>query len=593
MENKDAVKLEIILEFEVIFSGEVPNALDEYFKGAPREKVLRLASFLLGFKNKNSKFRDNVQILSTIFGPENNAFANEVYAKIKAFEQTKGKTPVIIHPYTSLKLFEYFFSRQEDPAADAQTAAEFEVNFFKAYLALNSELTKSQEAIYPSIEDLDDDLKIPMMIFCMAYAYSDKVNYDIKQQWVTQTIKAILLFKFLESNDKTKHLFTEFLKFYGCNAWKDYMVRLIPLTLSPIKKEKETYTDIVVEKNETFDEQCDFIEKFIVDVHDELDEYDFLTLRSKPLYKVERGTYRIIYDLFLVEKIYKGLYFALKEINDVLPKNQQVKGLRSIYGDKFSEKTLANTILEIIYSETSVKFSGEELDKMKIDGAPDYYIRKLNNVLVFESKDFLIPKQAKQSFDYGVYDAEFEKKLYFTEDEQGNQKPKAVAQLIENVKKLLTGNFPADTKYKRCDINIYPILLLHDHQYDVPGFNKLINSWFQEELAVLAEEGLYIKKVKPLIIVNIDSLIYHQVALRDNIRLHQLINDYIDETTIGRNLKFNSEAEMHGYMLDRSQPFSVFITNYFAKRNLKKLPPMLEELGLQMFDKKRWNRMIQ
>ena len=579
------VSLGLILEFNIIFPNDQPKNLDDYFKGASRERVLKLGAFLLGHKNQNSQFNNNVTVLQTIFSPENNTFANDVYKLIQAHEKKIGAKIQIIHLYSSLKLFDFFFKNCVDNDNDpVQTAAEFEINFFKAYLAINSQFTKDQDTAFQSTQDLEDELKIPMMIFCGTYPYSDKTNYDLSQQWVTQTIKAILLFKFLYSQEQTRKLLEAFLHYYKCADWKQYMTKYIPLTLSILKKEKETYTDYIIKEDEYFNEQCDFLENFII-YDGELpdDELDFLTLRSKPLYRIKRGEYRIIYDLFIVEKIAKGLYFALRDQNLRMQKPQQIKEFKSFYGKHFSEGVLTYKALEAIYPDRCTKFSGDEMDKL-MDGAPDYYIRRGKDVLLFESKDFLVPVKEKESYDYAVYDRVFEERLYFTEKD-GKQHNKAVMQLVTTIKNILSNNFPPDEKLKTKELSIYPIIIIHDHQYDTAGLRELINSWFIDELEVLESEGLFIKRVKPLVIMNIDQLLYFQIPLTENISLHHLIDAYFEHINRKPRNKIVTIQERDAYILDKTVPFSIYMNNYIVERNWRKLPPMLEELGLQMFDK--------
>ena len=149
----NAVTMEQILEFEVAFSGEQPLTIEEYLSGGSRSVILNVATSFLGFKSYNSKFKDNRELLSAIFGPENNDFANEVYDKIRVIEKT-GTSIGIINTYSSLKLFEFFFAKGEE--AETQTHAEFERNLFKAYLVLNSAFTKIQKVAFSSSKELNN-----------------------------------------------------------------------------------------------------------------------------------------------------------------------------------------------------------------------------------------------------------------------------------------------------------------------------------------------------------------------------------------------------------------------------------------------------
>ena len=170
MSNKtnigNAVTMGQILEFEVAFPEVERLTVEQYLAGSSREMILNAAAFFLGFKNHNSKFDDNREFLGMFFRKENNELANQIYDRIKEFEK-KGVRIGIINTYSSLKLFEYYFTKPEVP--ETQTQAEFEVNMFKAYLVLNSEFTQMQSIAFPSAQESDEELKIPMMMFCMQY----------------------------------------------------------------------------------------------------------------------------------------------------------------------------------------------------------------------------------------------------------------------------------------------------------------------------------------------------------------------------------------------------------------------------------------
>ena len=197
----------LLLEFNSAFPDEEPLSINEYLSGGSREMILNVAAFLLGFKNHKSKYADNRELLKMFFGAENNALANQLNDKIKVLEGTGNKVG-IINTYSSLTLFEHFFRR---PAQEqTQSNAEFEVNFFKAYLVLNTHYTTIQQNAFESTKGLDKELAFPMMMFCMNYPVSDKQHYDINEIWITQLFKSSLLFQFLENNERTINLYKIF-----------------------------------------------------------------------------------------------------------------------------------------------------------------------------------------------------------------------------------------------------------------------------------------------------------------------------------------------------------------------------------------------
>lgn len=173
MKEKTLDRFDQLLEFKTIFPNEKPLNPSDYLKGGNRSVILRVATFFLSFKNHDSKYQDSKKTLETIFGTENNRFANEVYIKIKGLEKEKTKVS-IINPQSSLELFEYFFQKGEEE--ETQTPSEFEINFFKAYLVFNSRFTAKQLTAFSSTKDLKPNLHLPLMFFCSSYAYTDKVN---------------------------------------------------------------------------------------------------------------------------------------------------------------------------------------------------------------------------------------------------------------------------------------------------------------------------------------------------------------------------------------------------------------------------------
>lgn len=578
-----------LLEFEVAFPGETKLSIEEYLSGGSREVILTVATFLLGFKNHKSKFEDNKEFLRMFFQTENYEFAKDVYQKIDEIAR-KGVRPVIVNTYSSLKLFEHYFSKTEE--LETQTKLEFEVNLFKAYLVLNSDFTMKQYIAFTSVEESGKELKFPMMSFCMQYPVSDKTNYNIDLIWVTQMVKSIYLFQFLESHEQTMPLLAAFLAYFNCSTWEEYLKRLLPLTEAAIRNEREAHTDIVVNAGEGFEQSCAFIEKIMIQENDELEKNDFLTIRAKPFYKVKKGVYRIIFNLFVVEKVFKGIYFFLRDINKTLPASNRIKDVRGFYGDEFSEKVLCYKIIESIYPDKCIRFTGKELADRKIDAAPDYYIRKGKNILLIESKDFLIAADKKMTFDFNVYEAEFGRVLDYEEMHDGKIKPKAIMQLINCIRRILKKEFTADTDYYYKDVFIYPVLLTHDHQYDTPGFNELIDFWFQDALLDLKGEGLFIHRIKPLSVVNIDSLIYNQAGLANSIPLHKILELYHENKKMWKPKKtsFKSQVEYRRYFnvfkqmrMSKLIPFSLFLDKYFHKYGLSRPTSLLEAVAPSLF----------
>lgn len=574
--------LYIVAKFSSVFDEE-PKELKDYLKGISRSRMLKAAAFFLGFNNHNSRFKNYVDLIQMFFCKENEGFLNEVYSKLKELEQENNGIVTIINTRSSLKLFEFAFDNLNEE--NLQTDPESEINLFKAYLLINQQIINDENKIEATTEHLSSELKLTGVILTQSFPYSDIQNYNSKELLSSQIIKSIYLFEFLENNKETNILLQHYLAYFKSPTWREHLKSLFPLAIRPFMDNKESHTDIIIEKNDKFNESAEFIDKLIIKDKEAIQDHDYRTLRSFPYYKVDEGIYRLTFIVFAIELLHKGIYFKLNEINNNLPENEQIKGLRSLYCHHFSENHLLYSILNSIYKNKYIKFSGDEILKLGVEAEPDYYIRNGNKIFLFESKDILIKAEVKSSFDYKAYEEEFKKKLYY--DSNGKKiKKKAVLQLTNNIQRLLTKQLNFDTNYKPNSAVIYPILILHDHQFNVAGLNTLINHWFNFELDKLSHLGIDISKVKPITVINIDTLIYMQDPIRSNqIRLEKVIDEYHKHCKVNPKRKYRDQDHLRKTHLDAISPFSVFAVNYAFDKKINLVPKMIKEKGLTLFEK--------
>ena len=563
--------MKYLLDFSKTFPGEPTLTLHEYLGKASKEDVLLAGAFLLGVKTHNSQLQNTQTLLSKWFCTENNQFANEVYQQILVIQKEMGLPILIVNPISSLQLFEFAFSELEENGEMPST--EFEVNLFKAYLTLNEANTQLEYVTKKSIEKVvDKDLKWAAFNMTARFSQFEFMNYYLGEILTAQLIKAVYLFEFISDNEKCSPVLRGFLDYYDCSDWQYYLKSYLPLTHSLLKRDTEAHLNINVESGDKFDEGCAFLDKLILQDKEQLDEFDFRTLRAVPLYKLEKGKYRIIFDLFVAEKVFTGLYFKLREVYDSLPGEQKALGnFRSFYTTHFSENYLLYKTLQSCFPKKYVHLPGEKLKESGMAGEPDYYIRNKNKIFLFENKDVLIGAEVKQSSDFNQLEPELRKRLYY-EEKKRKRKNCAVLQLITNIKNILTGSFDADKGVKTEHVKIFPILVLHYNQFNTPGLNKFINSWFQDELENLNDDGLDVSKVRSLTIIDIDTFITLQDYLMSRqIQLETIIDWYW--------IKNRNKIYIN--------PFSNYILNHAIKRKLIKPPKILNESGLKLFENKQ------
>jgi hypothetical protein len=518
------------------------------------------------------------------FSSENNSLKGMVLSAVNALERKHGPGCRIISPLCVLSIFEYAFQKKTTDKTVSNKV--FEEVLLKTVLAFNQEFNERDSEVLDSISHIkaESRLRMPALALTTAMINSDLTNYISSDLLIAQFVKACYLFEFLESTSQMEHLLSEFLKLYKVSTWKEYLQMYLPIAFACFKKEKEAHVDIRVDPNEPdFNKICDFIETLILQNSQALSNTDFLSLRDQPMYKVSRGHYRVIFIPFLMEKIFQSLYFTLSKINDGLLKNQKIKDFRSFYGSEFSEEALVYKILDKCFPKSFIKLTGEEMRKSGMVGEPDYYVRFKNKIFLFEAKDTLLNAKVKHSSDFKVLEGALIEKFY--KNKKG--KPKAVLQLIDNIRTILEGNFTADSAIKTDSVSIFPILLVHYPQYNTIGLNRIVNMWFQEERDKLASEGLDVSRVKNLVIVDLDTFILHQELLlsrQPKALLDNALEDYskLMDLKTSKMISFKYQA----YKLVNSSvlSFSFYYSRLVDNKTKRKAPRILREKGLSLFE---------
>lgn len=546
------------------FPEDNPQDLGTFLKGIPRDKVLLVVSALL---NKEEIYSTNLRdILGFWFRATNNDFANNAYQRLLAVQQRVGQPVTIVTQPSVLNVFAYANNNLTDE--QTQTEEEIEINLFKAFLFQNQLINNVEAKITETTENLDKEIRLYALQFTNSVRFSDVVNFDLGEIFFSEFIRAVLFFEFLEKREDAKPLLQNFIERYEVTDWKDYLKRISGISFSILKKEKDGHLELEIPRDTSFASNIKFLDILATVKYDELTDFDFKVIRERPLHKIEDGKYRVISDLFAVERIFKGLYFNLKAINETLPKEQKIKDFRFIYTFHFSEKYALYEILRKTFPKKHVIFSGEDLEKKGVDGAPDFYVRNNNKLFIFESKDSLINASLKGSGDYSSLEPDIKKKFYVDDDGA-----KAVVQLLNFIKSIYSKAFQnIDKTYKPETLRVYPIIIIHDRQLDVPGFNKIINYWFSIETKKI-EKQIPLDRIHPITVIDISTLILtHELILDRRLIIEELLEQYHDFVKIKEPNHFRSESHYKGHLMDTGLPFSFYIKQQVTKKKLPRSP---------------------
>ena len=564
-----------IVDFKKIFDDENSEDYLKKIENIPKKLLVDIASYLASFSPESDFVKDHKVLLSKWFGKENNGLANEINDKINQYKKVKSNNVGIVNPRTSLKLFETVLAHNQETNEISNT--ELEILLFKIYLAVNEQLNKNDNLIIESAKKFNHYPQHICLTIGISLPTSDISNYNLKSVFIGQVLKAIFLFEFLSEQDSAQVVLNSFFYRFKVTGYKGFLQKILPIAFFVIASQKEGSITFEVKNDENYKSNVDFLDNLTVNRIDyKDDDIDYLTLRANPLYKTDDSSYRVISPLFAIEKIFNGLYFLLKEINEAFDQASQIN-LRQLITFDFSEKYLLYKIIDRTYGKRYFKLAGEQ---MKTPGAPDYYIRNGNKVFLFESKDILIRADIKESYDFEKYEKALREKLHF-EPNGKKESPKAVRQLANFAKYLINNDFKEDKNYKPKSIIIYPIIILHNRQLDILGLNNLINIWFDSEKDEIERSGLLTRNIRRPTIIHIDTLlIMHEQLASGKYQLDKLLDEYqywINENQLKKK-KFKTKREQIQFVQDQLVSFNMFFDMKYGWT----LPSLFEEKGINI-----------
>jgi len=494
---------------------------------------------------------------------------------------------MVINLWSSYKLLELILEENVHKSQSDEITANTGEELLNIYLRLNEIFIAKTEKVWDSIpSDLPIFQRIAFHLTTSIIPYHDFTHVDTIVLLFVQFIKASYLFRFME--EALPIVLKAFLNKYHQDTWQMYLRAMMPVADHAMRAKGEGVGYLTIDENKP---NANILKAFLnnLSVGDSLTydiQQDFVLLRSKPLMKINDTKFLVMDSVLVYNKFYNSLYFEFNKIIEESPSLFTKANFKGWYNENFSEAFLCNELLNYIFNKHQyIKWPGIKVKKeySKSKGEPDYYSRTGNNILLFELKDSLIKGNTKQSFDYKEVEKELREKFWYYDyiDEKGKSKvnSKAVRQLKNSVKSILSKSFMFDQEYESNDLIIYPILLFLDRSLDTPGVNDILNHWFQIELA---NDSFIVQSkatIMPLTTIDFDTLVQYQDVLSDNdLILEKLIPTYwnwkqhfIEKGT------YKHSAEIVGKGMIS---FSAFLKENFP---LNKEPKVFLEIAKKLF----------
>ncbi len=392
-----------------------------------------------------------------------------------------------------------------------------ELNLFKAYLIASEWSIKVSSTIQESgIKDLPNFVGLALK--------TQLPISDLKhsREFYIQAYKAISYFQFSDSHEDFKDIIAEFVKSTSLNDWNEYLKSILLIYSAHLLKFDEPNRS-VLEFSEP-NHIVNFLNILSLDPSNFEAKPDFISIREKPVIKIRYNIFLFLnLDLF-IDKIFSGILFDIftslskKKYGNI--STSDFGTFKSSIGELFTEQILFYEVMNYIKQDTWVAFSGNELRK-KIDGEPDYYIRRRSKVFLFECKDTLIRSDTKNSFDFETIQNEITEKLILGNDE----KNKGISQILYFISRLEEGLLDDIDDFDPEKCKFYPIIIVTDKALNEHGVNYIFNSSFDE---LIKKFGLQDYRIQLPVLIHLDDLIKFADLFKDeDLKLNSIFDDYI------------------------------------------------------------------
>lgn len=390
---------------------------------------------------------------------------------------------------------------------------KFEIDIFKCILTAN-QLSQPSYSQNPFDERREPELYYASIALAQ-YGVADIIYTEDKNRVIiSQTILCIEFFEWCKTNDTMKPLLKKFCEIYGLGSkwwlypkshWGIWAVshdRVGVVSFYNVKSAEDKIVQGIMELSSI--DSHGFIPK--------KNNRDYKEFRSKPLIKLNEKEYFLFNLTLFFEHIYNSLYFEFNKIaSDYFGfKGQQFNNL---YTTEFSEKYLLDKcLIEIFansYDITMTEYDCIQHDRSKDAnncGAPDFYARKNNIVIIVESKDIHL-KDTKREFGTISDKVNMMYECFVTSPEG---KRKAIRQLLRNAQRIRSGEFQKRwDPYCPNDAIVYPLIVVGDYKFSHPGLKNLLEYWQSQQ----PEND---NNIRPVILSDIATILLYKKQYQNN-----------------------------------------------------------------------------
>ncbi|HTN05707.1 hypothetical protein [Agriterribacter sp.] len=494
-----------LLGFNDFFRDGNPSTMEMYANQVGKKDIRSLSCLMLSYCKPRFQI-PTLQLLQKWFtykdkdwtGSVGYSFVESEWRRIVNTNEHNRFT--ILCEESLLMMYTWTVGNDEIVEDNQDGTGSFMIPLFKLLLLFNDDVLRNFKRADDSAKRHNTLINY-RKILAQRFPQCDLVNIDFGKIVVTQLHKSMKFLAFLEADEKYRKLLKRLLQDFNCESSQVFFKALGGAVLLPLKGDSPNINSLIIDDSEDSKRSKFFLEKLAFEVSNAPDSIDYKFLRDCPL-ELLPNSYRVVFDLFLIKKLYNGLVFKLSTYHTEDPTLFQYNFLSSVKSE-FSEEVLLYDTMEKIFSYAScVSLDGKSFKKAGLEREPDFYVRMNNSIMIFESKDFFMKASEKLSYDFDIIMEGLKEK---------NRLGKAVMQCAVNIKRILLKEMVIDEDYNPTLMEIFPVIVVHDSLYNADSLNFWVNEMFNIELnKQKGSSKLDFSKVMAVTLLDIDTLILYQ-----------------------------------------------------------------------------------
>ena len=356
------IQFSVSIGYRNIFDDYETVDIKELIKDIPTKNGLEIIGYFLAQLHTNEKDpKQQIEFLKIWLARLPDIVHERINAFINKIDESPNADYNFLNNVSALILTEILIENANDINNEDNLTPEQELNLFKAYLYCSQQWIDKQLPGFkiPQIKGEDDLIRILLPTQLPFQELLELKDFRL------QFIKANYFFRFCENDEQFKVYLDIFLNEYKLDSWQIYLMNLAGFYITKSENQK---TPSGINVPDDYPDVINSLQDLSIDLSTFKRSDDFLSLRDKPVYRINKNDFVFMNLNFLVDKVYQGIQFDLARVlvkHSATFKGKKIKStvdFIGIFGNEFSETGLFYSVMNYAFEKSGyVKFVGENI----------------------------------------------------------------------------------------------------------------------------------------------------------------------------------------------------------------------------------------